>query len=469
MTSILFAVIGLLIGALCVYLISGKNSSTLSDENKRLSADIASKTTENSLLNKKLTDEAERYNNQLKETSERYERQIADINDKNIKDKTDTEARYQQEKKEENERRERQLKEQLDMVEQRMTNATQLLLKQRSKELDETNHQQMGSILDPLKLTMEQMRKALDDSNIKNAENTSSLKEQIRSLLESTQNIGQEADKLSRALHSKTKVQGNFGEMILSELLEKFGFKQGVEYDVQETLRDESGKALKNDETGSSMITDVILHYPDGKDVIIDSKVSLTAFTDYVNADNDDERDRLLKEHVRSVRRQVDILSKKDYSSYVKRPHVALDYVIMFVPIESALVLALSNDTNLWREAFEKKVFITGEQNLFAVLRMIQIAWTQKHQTENQEKVFGLANNFIDRVGDFIKRFNDVGAKIDSSVMAFKSAKDKLIDGRQNLMKPAQDLIKLGAKQNPKHPLPSVEDEDASNIQKISE
>jgi len=364
--SILLLIIGLLVGAIGAYLFLNGKSSSMAEENWRLSNIIASKNTETELLSKR----------------------IDDIRSENALAKAEAEARYEREKVEESQRRDRQLKEQLTLVEERMTNATQQLLKQRSQELDENNHKQMGTIIDPLKDTMMQMRKAIDDSNIKNAENTSSLKEQIRNLLESAQNIGQEADKLTRALHSNTKVQGDFGEMILSELLEKFGFKRGVEYDVQEVLRDENGMLLKNAETGNTMRTDVILHYPDGKDVIIDSKVSLTAFVDYMNADNDSDRERLLNDHIRSIRNQVRNLSAKDYSSYVKKPHVALDYVIMFVPIESALVLALSKEPMLWREAFEKNVFITGEQNLFAVLRMIQIAWTQKHQTENQEKVF---------------------------------------------------------------------------------
>lgn len=437
---ILLFIIGLLVGAIGVYLFTNGRYSSLADENRRLSNLIASKNTETELLNKR----------------------IEDIRNENAQAKAEAEARYEREKLEESERRDRQLKEQLAMVEERMTNATQQLLKQRSQELDENNHKQMGTIIDPLKDTMMQMRKAIDDSNIKNAENTSSLKEQIRNLLESAQNIGQEADKLTCALRSNTKVQGDFGEMILSELLEKFGFKRGVEYDVQEVLRDENGQMLKNAETGSTMRTDVILHYPDGKDVIIDSKVSLTAFVDYMNADNDSDRERLLNDHIRSIRNQVKNLSAKDYSSYVKKPHVALDYVIMFVPIESALVLALSKEPMLWREAFEKNVFITGEQNLFAVLRMIQIAWTQKHQTENQERVFSLASTFVSRVGEFVDRFNDVGAKLDAAQKAFGFAQGKLKDGNQNLLKPAQDLIKLGARQNPKHPLPKSVDEDGA-------
>lgn len=436
--SILLLIIGLLVGAIGAYLFLNGKSSSMAEENKRLSNIIASKNTETELLNKR----------------------IEDIRSENALAKAEAEARYEREKVEESERRDRQLKEQLTLVEERMTNATQQLLKQRSQELDENNHKQMGTIIDPLKDTMLQMRKAIDDSNIKNAENTSSLKEQIRNLLESAQNIGQEADKLTRALRSNTKVQGDFGEMILSELLEKFGFKRGVEYDVQEVLRDENGMLLKNAETGSTMRTDVILHYPDGKDVIIDSKVSLTAFVDYMNADNDSDRERLLNDHIRSIRNQVRNLSAKDYSSYVKKPHVALDYVIMFVPIESALVLALSKEPMLWREAFEKNVFITGEQNLFAVLRMIQIAWTQKHQTENQEKVFSLASKFVSRVGEFVDRFNDVGVKLDAAQNAYKAAQGKLKDGNQNLLKPAQDLIKLGARQNPKHPLPKPVGED---------
>jgi len=447
--SVLLFIIGILLGSVVIGLVLNVRLRKKGQEIILLNSDLAARTAESAHLSKRLEDELQREERDKAESKERWESERREIIE-----------RYEREKKEEGARHDRQLREQLDMMEQRMTNATQELLNKRSKELDETNQLQMGTIISPLKDTMEQMKKALDDSNIRNAENASSLKEQIKNLLESTKNIGQEADKLSRALHSKTKVQGNFGEMVLSELLDKFGFRRGVEYDVQETLRDDSGHALINDNTNGRMITDVILHYPDGKDVIIDSKVSLTAFTDYVNADTEEEKENFLNQHVQSIRNQVKILANKDYSSFVKKPHMSLDFVIMFVPIESALVLAMSKDTTLWREAFEKKVFITGEQNLFAVLKMIQLAWNQKNQRDNQRKVYELAETFLKRVGEFTKRFDEIGSNIEKTRSAFDEAKKKLMDGRMNVIAPAKKMVELGAKEDAKYRLPSTEDEE---------
>jgi len=248
--------------------------------------------------------------------------------------------------------------------------------------------------------------------------------------------------------------------MVLSELLERFGFREGIEYDVQETLKDKNGKVIINEDTNGRMITDVILHYPDGKDVIIDSKVSLTAFTNYVNAETEEEKEMFLKQHIQSIKNQADILSKKDYSSYANKSRVALDFVIMFVPIESALVLALSNATTLWREAFDKKVFITGEQNLFAVLRMIQLAWTQKQQNDNQRKIYDLAETFLKRVGEFNKRFENIGSQIEKVQQVYDDARKKFSEGRQNLIKPAQDMVKMGAKEDKQYSLPKLDDDN---------
>ena len=160
------------------------------------------------------------------------------------------------------------------------------------------------------------------------------------------------------------------------------------------------------------MIPDTILHYPDGKDAVIDSKVSLTAFVDYQNAETDDARAEALQRHVRSVRQHVAELARKDYSAYIKLPRQALNYVIMFVPNEGALQLALAEAPELWREAFSKGVFITGEQNLTAALRIIQIAWTQMQQAQNQEAIYDTARMLLDRVADFIGHFETVGQEV---------------------------------------------------------
>ncbi len=348
------------------------------------------------------------------------------------------------------------MKEQLVMVQEQLQNATRDILGQRSRELSQQNTVQMTAIIDPLKETIREMRTAMDSSRDTHNKNTASLEKAIEEVMKRTREIGAEADKLATALRNENKVQGNWGELILDELLESQGLKEGIHYEKQVTLRDSSGKAVLNEESGKRMIPDTIVHYPDGKDAVIDSKVSLTAFVDYRNADTDEEREEASRRHVRSVRQHVAELARKDYSAYIKSPRQALNYVIMFVPNESALQLALADAPELWREAFSKGVFITGEQNLTAALRIIQIAWTQMQQAQNQEAIYDTARMLLDRVADFVGHFESVGQKIQDASSFYTKAADKLKDGRLSVVGAANKLIKLGAKTSARKVIPEA-------------
>lgn len=529
MIDILLTIVGILVGAVVVYLIQQRRNNALADSNALLSSDLAVKNSQVSTLTSQMDNERQLHENQLMAERQAHESQIDSMNTQfssrmaemnarreeelrqlnirreeelrqlnsrreeelqrmNARRESDVQQlnnyreqelreasqrherimaevteRFEREKAEAAQRFDRQLKESLSLVQEQLKTATEQLLRQRSRELNETNQSQMGALIAPLKETISQMRKAMDDNRDSYNRNTATLTEQLRQMHEATRNIGAEADRLAKALQSGPKVQGNFGEMKLDLLLERFGFTRGEEYDLQQMIRDEFGNAVRNEDTNERMVPDVILHYPDHKDVIIDSKVSLTAFINYVNAQDDDERRRALAEHIGSIRKHVDELSRKDYSRYLNKQRVTLDYVIMFVPQESALLLALTTDTDLWSEAFDKKVFITGEQNLFAVLRMLQIAWTQQRQTENQTRVFGLANELLDRVGDFMRRFEDVGKKIGLAQQSYDNARKRL-DGRQSMLVPANELKKLGAKQNPARPVPEISETDLPSL-----
>ena len=188
------------------------------------------------------------------------------------------------------------------------------------------------------------------------------------------------------------------------------------------------------------------MHYPDNKDLIIDSKVSLTAFVDYCNTADETEKANALKRHMISLRNHCKELQKKNYSSYIKSPRVSLDYVVMFVPNESAMQLALYEDATLWRDAFEAGVFITSEQNLLALLRMIQLAWAQVKQARNQQEVFEAVNKLLDRVGEFVKRYEDLGKKMDALRNSYDDTKNKLYTGNQSVVKAAEKLIDMGGK-----------------------
>lgn len=354
----------------------------------------------------------------------------------------------------EGEAAQQRFEEQLKMVREQLQNATQEMLRQRAQELSKTNTTQMDAIITPLKDTIREMKTAMDNSRDTHNKNTASLEKAIEEMMKKTGEIGLEADRLAHALKNESKVQGNWGELILDELLAGQGLVEGTHYEKQVTLRDSSGRALLNEDSGRKMIPDTILHYPDGKDAILDSKVSLTAFVDYRNAETDEEREEALARHLRSLRQHVAELVRKDYSAYVKPPRQALNYVIMFVPNESALQLALYNDTHLWREAFEKGVFITSEQNLLAALRMIHLAWTQVQQAQNQELIFDTARMLLDRVADFFKFFDDMGDKLEDATACYRKAADKLRDGRQSVAGASQKLLKLGAKMSAKKTIP---------------
>lgn len=346
---------------------------------------------------------------------------------------------------------------QLAAVRQQLTSLSGELLRQNAERLKADNAESMGHITQPLRDAIADMRNALARNREEQAAQQASFREQIRMMAESNEQIGRRAESLANVLRRDNKVAGNMGEIILGDLLASQGLTEGIHYEVQARLRDESGRALKNDDTGREMQPDVILHYPQGQDAIIDSKVSLVAYEKYVNATDPAERERYLQEHIRSVRQHVSELARKDYSRYVKSPRKAIDFVIMFVPFESSLQLALANDPTLWRDAFNKKVFISGEQNLMGILHIIHIAWVQNQQAENQQKVFGIAEQLLDRLGDFIKRYRDLGDALDRARKAYDYADNKLVSGQQSVVKKGRELVDMGAKENPNRRIPTLE------------
>ena len=350
-----------------------------------------------------------------------------------------------------------QMNDELEKRDAQFKNMAQQLMEATASKLKEQNTETMAGITQPLKDAIGEVRKALDESKKESAGYSASFREQMLLMMQQTQQLGEKAEGLTNVLRRDNKVSGNMGEIILGDLLASQGLTEGIHYEVQARLRDDMGRPMKHDETGKEMQPDVILHYPQGQDAIVDSKVSLVAYEKYVNAETPEEKERYLQEHIKSVRQHVNELARKDYSKYIKNGRDAVDFVIMFVPFESSLQLALANDPTLWREAFEKKVFVTGEQNLLGILHMIHIAWVQNQQAENQEKVFGLAEQLLDRLGDFVQRYNDLGEKLHKVQEAYDSANNKLISGRQSVAQKGRELVDLGAKENPNRKIPMPE------------
>lgn len=350
---------------------------------------------------------------------------------------------------------EARFQETLQRVTLELKSATDEMLKQRQQEFSQSSTQNLGQIVTPLKETIEAMRKAMDNTNLKHTELSSAMKEQIQMLMRQTESARLSAEELARAFKHGRKVQGDWGEAVLCELLDAHGLTCGVHYDTQTTLRDAQGNVLKT-EQGSMLRPDVVLHLDGKREVIIDSKVSLTAFMDYVNADTEDERQKALRAHVESLQKHIKALATKDYSSYIRPPKVRMDYVIMFVPHSGALWTALNAQPDMWRRAMEKNVFIADEQTLFAALRIVSLTWTQIAQAENHEKVYTLANEMLDRVGQFMKKYQAMGKALENAQKAYEDGEKKLLPSGQSILQTCAKLQKLGAKQSTTNPLPQI-------------
>ncbi|MBR2244245.1 MAG: DNA recombination protein RmuC [Prevotella sp.] len=437
----LYIVIGIVVGAVVLYLVMNQKVG-------RLHVELAKKETEMQMLSQQRTEE-------LRQSEERFSEQM-----RSQREMAADQLRTQREQSTEQLRAAReQFDEQLKTTKEQLRVMAQQLMDAQAQRLKEENKENMGTITQPLKDAISEMRKAINENTKDHTEQSASLKEQLRMMMESNREIGEKAESLANVLRRDNKVSGNMGEIILGDLLASQGLTEGIHYEVQARLRDEQGRPLKNDDTGKEMQPDVILHYPQGQDAVIDSKVSLVAYQRYVNAEDPEEKERALQDHIKSIRSHVTELARKDYSKYIKAPREAVDFVIMFVPFESSLQLALANDPTLWREAFERKVFITGEQNLLGILHMIHIAWVQNQQAENQEKVFGIAESLLDRLGDFIQRYNKIGEQLDQAHRAFEAAGNKLFTGRQSVVQKGRELVDLGAKENPNRRIPKAEND----------
>lgn len=344
-------------------------------------------------------------------------------------------------------------------VSAQVKSATDDMLKQRQKEFAEASHTNLGQIVNPLRETIDKMKQAMSENTLKQTSMSSEMKANIEHMMRQSAAAQKSAEELTRVFKHGTKVQGDWGETVLDELLEAQGLTRGIHYDVQSVIRDGNGEVVKSEE-GGLMRPDVILHLDQRREVIIDSKVSLTAFIDYVNAETEDQRQQYLKAHVESLQKHVKELSVKDYSSYIRPPKVKMDYVIMFVPHTGALWTALNAQPDLWRKAMDKNVFIADEQTLFAALRIINLTWTQITQVQNHEKVYALANEMLDRVGQFMKKYQALGKALDNAKSAYEDGEKKLQPSGQSILQTCSKLVKLGAKQSDRNPLPQLMDVD---------
>ena len=349
------------------------------------------------------------------------------------------------------------LEQQLETVKAQVTAESEKMLKAREEELEKRARQTFENLTGGLDKNIRDMKDAFEQNRKAHAESSVSLKENlenaVKNLREQTSSIGDKADSLADALRGKNKTQGNWGEVILDNLFTNEGMHEGRDYDKEETLRDEQGNIVLNEDTSRRMRPDYILHYPDGNDVVIDSKVVLTAVDDYFKAKDETSRNDAAARNLAAIKEQVRNLSRKDYSRYLKPGHKMLDYVIMFVPVYSALRLAYESDKNLWQDAYAQGVLITTEETLMPFLRMIRIAWTSHEQVANQKQIIAAAETMIARVSDFCSAHAKMGKKLEEAMDQYEACDRKIRERGQSIVGAANKLISFGVPKNPKKPL----------------
>ena len=354
---------------------------------------------------------------------------------------------------------EESLARQLETVKAQVTAESEKMLKAREEELEKRAKQTFEAITGGLDKNIKDMKEAFELNRKTHTETSQSLKENLESavkhLREQTLSIGDKADSLADALRGRNKTQGNWGEIILDNLFTNEGMREGRDYDKEETLRDEKGNVVVNEDTSKRMRPDYILHYPDGHDVIVDSKVVLTAADDYFRATDEAAKADAMARNLAAIKDQVKNLSKKDYSRYLNADRKMLDYVIMFVPVYSALRLAYEADRNLWHDAYRQGVLITTEETLMPFLRMIRIAWTSHEQVANQQQIISTAETILARVSDFCTAHAKMGKKLEEAMDQYEACDKKIRDRGQSIVGAANRLIQLGVPRNAKKILPA--------------
>ena len=397
-----------------------------------------------------LTETRQGYEQQLTDTRQGYEQQLTTQKTDFEGRLTETRQQYEQQLATLRKMNEEQVKTQLDLIREQMQTTSEKVLKMRQEELGERNREQVSKIIDPLQRSLKDMQEALDKTKQQQAEALTRLDETIKVNMERSAAIGETADRLTRALTGEVKVQGNFGELKLKQLLEDLDLHEGEQFDTQETLRDKAGHGLRGDD-GKGLVPDFILHFPNNRHVVVDAKMSLTDYERYMNAeDGTPEKSAYLKAHLESVRAQVRRLARKEYTRYLPEGYNRLNFAIMYVPIEGALNLALLNDSTLWREAYDEGVMILGPQTMYMNLRVLEMMWTQVRQLTNQQAMMDAANTVIDRVQDFGARFADVEAAMNDTLKKMTRLKITTAEGGPSIITAARNLLKAGARENKK-------------------
>lgn len=325
-----------------------------------------------------------------------------------------------------------------------MRTAFKALSAENSEHFRKASAESVGELLKPIQEKFKEFSEHVKSSDEKNAERSGSMEKMIRILSEQSRSVGDQARALADAITGQSKTQGDFGEMLLVDLLRESGLQEGVNFDVQGVLRDEQGHEIKSDE-GRTLIPDVIVHYPDGGEVIVDSKMSLKAFVEWNQAVNPEERKRWAREHIRSIRSHVDELRGKDYASYIPEGRRKIDYNLMFIPIENAFRLMQEEEPLLWQQAKNQGVLIVSQMSLAIVLNMILVAWRQFDQQRNIQEVFKTASELMSALENWMGEYAKMGERLEALNKSYGESTRMLKESSQSVVKKVAKLEKLGA------------------------
>ena len=318
---------------------------------------------------------------------------------------------------------------------QEFENLSQKIFEHKQKQFGEQSQKGLESLLNPFKEQLEGLRKKVDDVYVADAKDRSALKTQIEQLHQLNQQMTAEAHALTTALRGEKKTQGNWGEMVLERVLERSGLRSGEEYVREQNLQDDSGKTYR---------PDVIVNLPEGKHIVIDSKVSLNAYTDYVNADTDDERVLAARRHCDAVRNHIRTLSDKAYQAL---PDLnAPDFVFLFMPVEPAFMLAFQQDEQLFNDAFERRIVVVTPTTLLATLRTVASLWTLERRNRSTEKLAEQAAKVYDKLVSVVERFEKVGTQLNTVQKTYDDAWNAMKSGRGNLLSQSEKFLQLGVR-----------------------
>ena len=394
------------------------------------------------------------------ETEREYAKRMLDQADDNLQQANKNLERERQHAEDMRKESDQRWEQKLESLKKDMQHTAAKELAAKQEELQRANRTQMDDLLRPIKEQFTDFKRAVDESKTQNEvnktelqkafENTMKLFQQqqqqtVDSLKQQTERIGEDAANLSRALKGESKTQGDWGEMVLETLLENSGLQRDEEFFVQESVKSEDGATFR---------PDVVVRFPEGRSVVIDSKVSLTAYADAVATDDDHERDRLLAEHAKSVRRHVDELSAKSYDKLVED---AIGFVLMFVPNENSYIAAMKQQPDLSRYAYQKRIIIISPSNLLMALQLAYNLWQYDRQSKNVEKIVKTAADLYDKVAGFTETFTDLEGQLQRLARNFEQARGQLFDGKGNVLRRIDGLRALGV--TPKKRIKGLEEE----------